>query len=202
MERHLNLIKTGHQEIEKRVFPRFPFSYLVFREAGDNAKSYEVNDISYSGMQVSLKDGDTKHGVGESITGEIHWYGQVVKVQGIIRRAHTSNLGIEFSGGQESELQMKEFLSIENISKINFQAPHFYSQDLREMAAIMHNTRVFIAADNGVMHLASAALTPCVGFFSVTNPNIYGPYGNGSVALHTDETNIDDWINAIDGIIK
>lgn len=95
-----------------------------------------------------------------------------------------------------------EMLPIENISKINFKAPHFYSQDLREMGAIMHNTSIFIAADNGVMHLASAALTPCLGFFSVTNPNIYAPYGNGSLALHTDKTTIDDWISAIDTILN
>jgi len=95
-----------------------------------------------------------------------------------------------------------EMLPIENTSQINFKAPHFYSQDLREMGAIIHNTNIFIAADNGVMHLASAALTPCVGFFSVTNPNIYRPYGNGSVALQTNNTNINDWIKAIDGILK
>lgn len=95
-----------------------------------------------------------------------------------------------------------EMLPIENISKINFKAPHFYSKDLREMGAIIHNTNIFIAADNGVMHLASASLTPCVGFFSVTNPNIYAPYGNGSVALHTDKTNIDEWFNTIAGILN
>jgi len=95
-----------------------------------------------------------------------------------------------------------EMLPIENTSQINFKAPSFYSQDLREMGAIICNTSIFIAADNGVMHLASATLTPCVGFFSVTNPNIYGPYGNGSVALHTNNTNLDDWIKVIDKILK
>ena len=101
-----------------------------------------------------------------------------------------------------SNYNIIEMLPIENTSQINFKAPHFYSQDLREMGAIIHNTSIFIAADNGVMHLASAALTPCVGFFSVTNPIVYGPYGNGSVALHTDKTNIDDWIKEIDRILK
>lgn len=95
-----------------------------------------------------------------------------------------------------------EMLPIENISKINFKATHFYSKDIREMGAIIKNTAVFIAADNGVMHLASASLTPTVGFFSVTNPEIYAPYGNGSLALHTHETNIDDWIRAISKILK
>lgn len=95
-----------------------------------------------------------------------------------------------------------EMLPIENISKIDFKAPHFYSQDLREMAAIINNTSIFIAADNGVMHLASAALTPCVGFFSVTNPEIYAPYGNGSLAYHTNKTTITDWMSGINSILK
>lgn len=95
-----------------------------------------------------------------------------------------------------------EMLPIENISKINFKAPNFYSKDIREMGAIINNTSIFIAADNGVMHLASASLTPTVGFFSHTNPKVYGPYGNGSLALHTNHTNIEDWINAIDQILK
>lgn len=95
-----------------------------------------------------------------------------------------------------------EMLPIENISKINFKAPHFYSEDIREMASILTNTSVFIAADNGVMHLASASLTPTVGFFSVTKVDIYKPYGNGSVALHTNETDIDDWISAIHKILR
>lgn len=94
-----------------------------------------------------------------------------------------------------------EMLPIENISKINFKAPNFYSKDIREMGSIIRNTSVFIAADNGVMHLASATLTPTVGFFSVTNLNIYKPYGNGSVALHTNETTIDDWISEIHKIL-
>ena len=45
-----------------------------------------------------------------------------------------------------------EMLPIEHISKINFKAPHFYSKDIREMGAIIKNTSIFIAADNGVMH--------------------------------------------------
>ena len=90
-----------------------------------------------------------------------------------------------------------EMLPIENISKINFKASNFYSKDVREMGAIIKNTVIFIAADNGVMHLASASLTPTVGFFSVTKPDVYEPYGNGSFALNTNDTTIDYWIKRI-----
>jgi ADP-heptose:LPS heptosyltransferase len=95
-----------------------------------------------------------------------------------------------------------EMLPIENTSKINFEAPHFYSKDIREMASIIKNTSIFIAADNGVMHLASASLVPCIGFFSVTNENVYAPYGNGSMALNTNKTDIEDWIKSINKILK
>lgn len=94
-----------------------------------------------------------------------------------------------------------EMLPIENISKISFKAPTFYSKDIREMGAIIKNTSVFIAADNGVMHLASASLTPTVGFFSITNLNVYMPYGNGSIALDTNTTQMDDWIKSINTIL-
>ena len=95
-----------------------------------------------------------------------------------------------------------EMLPIENSSKINFRAPHFYSKDIREMGAIIANTSIFIAADNGVMHLASASLTPTIGFFSVTNPLVYAPYGNGSLAFDTNKTAINEWMDAISKILK
>lgn len=95
-----------------------------------------------------------------------------------------------------------ELLPIENISKINFMAPSLYSKDIREMGALIANTAIFIAADNGVMHLASASQTPTVGFFKVTKINKYQPYGNNSIAFNTNETQMDDWLKAIDNILN
>ncbi|PQV47778.1 ADP-heptose:LPS heptosyltransferase [Jejuia pallidilutea] len=94
-----------------------------------------------------------------------------------------------------------EMLPIENISKINFKAPHFYSKDIREMGGIIANTSIFIAADNGVMHLASAALTPTLGLFSRDNQAIYGPYGNGSLPLYTKVKSQDNCIDEVRNIL-
>lgn len=94
-----------------------------------------------------------------------------------------------------------EMLPIENISKINFKAPTFYSKDIREMGGIINNTAIFIAADNGVMHLASASQTPTVGFFSVTDLNVYMPYGNKSIAINTNTSGINDWMTRIDTVL-
>ncbi|MCX6307662.1 MAG: lipopolysaccharide heptosyltransferase family protein, partial [Bacteroidia bacterium] len=86
-----------------------------------------------------------------------------------------------------SDYTILEILPVENISMIAFKAHSFYSTDIRQMAAVMANTAVFVGADCGIMHLASAAPTPTFGFFSVTNPLCYAPYNKGSKAFITTE---------------
>lgn len=78
-----------------------------------------------------------------------------------------------------------ELLPVENISKLNFKIPSFYSTDIREMGAFIAACSLFIAADNGVMHLASASGTPTVGLFSVTDEKGYAPYNNKSFSVNT-----------------
>ncbi|SHH20802.1 ADP-heptose:LPS heptosyltransferase [Chryseobacterium oranimense] len=91
-----------------------------------------------------------------------------------------------------------ELLPVENISKLNFKIPTFYSTDIREMGGFIANTCIFIAADNGVMHLASASGTPTLGLFSVTNENMYKPYNDKSFSVNTNQLNK----NEISDLIK
>lgn len=63
--------------------------------------------------------------------------------------------------------------------------PSFASPSPREVAAVISNMTCFVSADCGVMHLASAAGTPTIGLFSVTDASKYAPYGHGSRALDT-----------------
>lgn len=95
-----------------------------------------------------------------------------------------------------------ELLPVENVSQIGFKAPSFYSKDIRQIAAFIANTDIFIGADSGMMHLASASKTPTAGLFSVTNIEKYEPYGNDSVALDTDKMNMDEMVQAIDTILS
>ncbi len=85
-----------------------------------------------------------------------------------------------------------ELLPVENVSKIDFQEPSFYSKDIREMGAVLVNTDIFIGADCGIMHLASAVKIPTLGLFSVTNADKYQPYGNQSRAINTNEMDFKD----------
>ncbi len=95
-----------------------------------------------------------------------------------------------------------EVLPAENVSQIDFQALSYYSRDLREMAAVIHNTEVFITGDCGVMHLASAAHTPTIGLFSVSNLERYKPYNKGSLGIDTNTTDTDGIVREIDKILS
>ena len=101
-----------------------------------------------------------------------------------------------------ADYNLLEVLPIENVSQIGFKAPTFYSKDIREIAAFFSNTAVFIGADSGMMHLASAAQIPTIGLFSVTNMEKYQPYNANSVAIQTDSTDLDDWIKTIREVLK
>jgi ADP-heptose:LPS heptosyltransferase len=95
-----------------------------------------------------------------------------------------------------------EVLPIENISQIDFQAPSYYSKDLREMAAVIENTSLFIGADCGVMHLAAATKTPVIGLFSQGKIDKYKPYGNHNIAIDTSKQSITDCIKETEAILN
>jgi ADP-heptose:LPS heptosyltransferase len=90
-----------------------------------------------------------------------------------------------------------EILPVENISMLNFLIPTFYSKDVREIGGVMANAAVFIGADSGMMHLASASQVTTIGLFSVTDVNIYGPYGNKSTAIDTNKNNYEECMKII-----
>ena len=65
---------------------------------------------------------------------------------------------------------------------------------MREIAAVIASTEAFIGADSGIMHLASASLTPTIGLFGFTNPETFGPYANESTAVDTRTTSVEQWL--------
>jgi ADP-heptose:LPS heptosyltransferase len=90
-----------------------------------------------------------------------------------------------------------EILPVENVSQVDFKYPSFYSKDIREIAAVISNTTLFIGADSGIMHLASTAQIPIVGLFSITREYMYKPYGNGSFSLNTDQLSVGEMMDEI-----
>ncbi|MDR1756487.1 MAG: glycosyltransferase family 9 protein [Culturomica sp.] len=101
----------------------------------------------------------------------------------------------------QNDYNILEILPIENVSQIDFQATSWYSKEIREIASVMANTCIFIGADSGMMHLASAAQTPTVGLFSTTSIERYGPYNRHSIAIDTNTTSVDEMIAQIDTVL-
>lgn len=99
--------------------------------------------------------------------------------------------------GNFPEYALLEVLPVENISAFHFSLPHYYSKDIREIASVLANATVFIAADSGMMHLAEAAHVPTIGLFKVTDPEKYGPYGKGSHVVDTRHQTQDDLIDIL-----
>ncbi|MDR1201844.1 MAG: glycosyltransferase family 9 protein [Tannerellaceae bacterium] len=95
-----------------------------------------------------------------------------------------------------------EVLPIENVSKIHFEACSYYSKNIREIASVIANSVLFLGADSGIMHLAASSGTPTVGLFSITDPSVYRPYGNHSLAINTNTTNTDGIIAALNEILN
>jgi ADP-heptose:LPS heptosyltransferase len=62
--------------------------------------------------------------------------------------------------------------------------------------------KVFISADCGIMHLASASHIPVLGLFKFDNIEKYRPYGYNSTGIRTQDLNIDDIFREIDNIIS
>ena len=102
----------------------------------------------------------------------------------------------------EKDFNIVEVLPVENVSQISFQAPSFYSKDIREIGSFISNAPVFIGADGGIMHLSAAVDTPTVGLFSVSRKEMYEPYNKGSVGIDTREVSEQEIVHQIRNILE
>lgn len=101
-----------------------------------------------------------------------------------------------------TEYNFLEILPIENVSKLNFWITTYYSKDIRKIASILSNCKIFIGADSGMMHLASASQTITIGLFKVTETEIYSPYNNLNTSFNTNFVSQFEIIESISVIIK
>jgi ADP-heptose:LPS heptosyltransferase len=110
----------------------------------------------------------------------------------------------DFYTNLKSEFQnynIVEILPVENVSQIGFKAQTFYSKDIREIGAVIANADLFIGADSGIMHLASAVHTPTVGLFSVSNLKKYEPYDNNSIGVDVNTFSERDYFKLFNTIL-
>lgn len=115
MERHLSLIKTEYQELEKRIFPRFPFGLMVFKEFAGDQKVFEVKDISLTGMQLTFRDGEEAHKKGSVISGRLQWRNSSLDLKARIEWVRGMSVGVSFDSSILLEEKLRSFLSFDNI---------------------------------------------------------------------------------------
>ncbi|MBI2520152.1 MAG: PilZ domain-containing protein [Bdellovibrio sp.] len=112
-----NLIKNQEQVFEKRVLPRFPFTFMAFRlRQVSCCKIFEVRDLSLRGAHIALKDGAVAVVNGEQLDGEIVWKGKKVPVSGKVIWVKGQSLGLEFCSTSTLENDLMELLSLENVA--------------------------------------------------------------------------------------
>ncbi len=116
MERRFNVIKSDFEKHEKRVLPRFPFCYLTFK-ADDTSRVFEVKDISFTGMQLSLKDEESNFNQDSLVRGSIHWMGKTLDISGTVKWHAGQRIGVEFQKKREVLDRVQNFLSIEQLVK-------------------------------------------------------------------------------------
>jgi hypothetical protein len=112
---HLSLVKSGTEVLEKRTFPRFPFSFLTFKALhNDENRVFAVRDINYQGMQLTLKNGGHQYRVGDLLTGALHWKKVSTNVEGKVVWVKGERLGVSFEETKTQE-DLKSFLCVDNI---------------------------------------------------------------------------------------
>jgi hypothetical protein len=114
----LSLIKTDFEQLEKRVLPRYPLCYLTFKEFQTKEKKvYEVKEISMTGMQLCLRDGDVHYKNMDVLEGCLHWIGQSLELKGEVKWVKGNRLGVAFQGGEPLQETVRSFMSPSNIAK-------------------------------------------------------------------------------------
>ena len=118
MQKHLHPVESQRVEKrrEKRLLPRFPFSFLTFKSNSIETaqKIFEVRDISSSGMRLVIKDGSHFYEAGAKISGSIRLKGEGLNVEGVVKWTEEGGLGVEFAKNCSLKKNIHTFLGFDN----------------------------------------------------------------------------------------
>ena len=62
-------------------------------------------------------------------------------------------------------------------------APAPHTSGIRQLTALMDHCRAVVAADTGVLHLATIRQIPAIGLYGPKDPTVHGPWGRNSRVL-------------------
>lgn len=189
------IFNSGYNAITSKHIAKKPIDVFYSLYKGHTIKNYPKLDIKLTDGEISK---------GKSVLS--NFFNNSHKTIAIFTNA-TGNKRLSKKWWQDLCVKLKtdipkanilEILPKENTSQVDFRYKHYLSTDLREMASVIENSAIFIGADSGVMHLATATNTPTFGLFNgSTNADIYGPYGKGKYSIETKKIGIDELIKEI-----
>jgi len=87
-----------------------------------------------------------------------------------------------------------EFLPAPAANPTDERFPTLHLKSVRDLTAAIAATRMFISADTGPMHLASATQVPTVGLFQSSDPTLYRPLKQNDLVV--DASNCPPWLVA------
>ncbi|MBF0205572.1 MAG: PilZ domain-containing protein [Oligoflexia bacterium] len=119
IDRHFTLIKEEHPRREKRVFPLFPYSFLTFKSSSAcscGELTFEVSEISTSGMQLSLHNGTHQLKTKDKLVGTLHSKDTEIKLNAQVCWSSENKIGLTFPKNDEMYAHLKNFLDPKNIA--------------------------------------------------------------------------------------
>lgn len=72
--------------------------------------------------------------------------------------------------------------------------------NLKQLAYLIKQAKVFIGGDTGPMHLAVAVGTPVITFFGPTDPARNGPYQGNNIIIRADRSCVNCWKRSCDKV--
>lgn len=112
----INLIASNEQTQVKKILPRFPICYLTFKKE-NFLHSFEVVDISTTGMQLLLKYGEIPSAKkNDQVKGKLKWHGYELELNSEVVWATSNRLGLKFTSPSSSNI-VQEFFSWKRLGK-------------------------------------------------------------------------------------
>ena len=122
----LNSMGLKDTGVERRILPRYSFSYLTFKllHHGEQVKAmtFEVNDVSVEGLALETKFFDLQNfKMGDFIHGVLNWAGERIDIKANIQWIKQGRFGIRFVPSKNLNERIRELTSIKLLTnKLKF----------------------------------------------------------------------------------
>jgi ADP-heptose:LPS heptosyltransferase len=118
------------------------------------------------------------HPGGEGFNGRKRWNAEgFAKVADALSRRH--NVKILIIGGKDEVGLGAQVASLTEEGSLNIAG----QTTLKQTAALIERSQLFIGNDSSPLHIAAALGTPAVGIFGPSNRNSFGPFGDSPIVV-------------------